>query len=87
MAINSRSEASPYLILVTLIVLFIHAPIKNLIKLDYKYLLPIFVGLIALYEFLTTPSTLGWSSGLQGGDPNRTKGELWFRNIRMLLST
>jgi hypothetical protein len=81
MAINSRSEASPYLILVTLIILFIHAPIKNLIKLDYKYLLPIFVGLIALYEFLTTPSTLGWSSGLQGGDPNRTKGELWFRNI------
>jgi len=81
MAINSRSEASPYLILVTLIIIFIHAPIKNLIKLDYKYLLPIFIGLIALYEFLTTPSTLGWSSGLQGGDPNRTKGELWFRNI------
>jgi hypothetical protein len=62
MAINSRSEASPYLILVTLVIIFIHAPVKNLIKLDYKYLLPIFVGLIALYEFLTTPSTLGWFS-------------------------
>jgi hypothetical protein len=81
MAINSRSEASPYLLLVTLIILFIHAPVRKLIRLDYKYLLPIFIGIIALYEFLTTPSTLGWSSGLQGGDPNRTRGELWFRNI------
>lgn len=81
MAINSRSEASPYLLLVTAVILFIHAPIRNLFKLDFRYLLPIFIGIIAAIEFLTTPSTLGWSSGLQGGDPNRTRGELWFRNI------
>ncbi len=30
MAINSRSEASPYLILVTLVIIFIHAPIQEI---------------------------------------------------------
>jgi hypothetical protein len=81
MAINSRSEASPYLLIVTLVVIFISTPINKLISLNYKYLLPIIISIIALIEFLTTPSTLGWSTGLQGGDPNRTKGELWFRNL------
>ena len=81
MTINSRSEASPYLLLVTVIILFLHAPIKEIFKLKLKYLLPITISALAAYEFLTTPSTLGWSSGLQGGDPNRTRGELWFRNI------
>lgn len=81
MTINSRSEASPYLLLVTVIILFLHAPIKEIFKLKLKYLLPTTISVLAAYEFLTTPSTLGWSSGLQGGDPNRTRGELWFRNI------
>ncbi len=81
MTIQSRSEASPYLLLTTLVILFIHAPLRELIKLKIKYLLPFVIGIFASFEFLTTPSTLGWSSGLQGGDPNRTKGELWFRNI------
>jgi len=81
MTINSRSEASPYLLLVTVIILFLQAPIKEIFKLKLKYLLPTTISVLAAYEFLTTPSTLGWSSGLQGGDPNRTRGELWFRNI------
>ena len=81
MAINSRSEASPYLLLVTLIILFIHAPIRNIFTLNIKYLLPLIVGIFAFIEFWTTPSTLGWSTGLQGGDPNRTRGELFFRNL------
>jgi len=81
MAINSRSESSPYLILTTLIIIFLHAKITSLFKLNIKYIVPVIIGVIAFIEFWTTPSTLGWSTGLQGGDPNRTRGELFFRNL------
>jgi hypothetical protein len=79
--IQSRSEASPYLLLSTLIVFFLNYKVREILSFDKKFLLPIFVSLLAAYEFLTTPSTLGWSTGLPGGDPNRNSGELWFRNI------
>ncbi len=36
MAINSRSEASPYLLLVTVIIIFLHAPVRKLIRFLYK---------------------------------------------------
>jgi hypothetical protein len=80
-AIQSRSEASPYLILSTLIVFIIHFNWKELFSLNKRFILPTIVVLLAFYEFLTTPSTLGWSTGLPGGDPNRSSRELWFRNI------
>jgi len=80
-SIQSRSEASPYLLLSTFIVLLVGVPIRNWFKFDKKYLLPLFISVLALYEFLTTPSSLGWSTGLPGGDPNRSSSELWFRNI------
>jgi hypothetical protein len=79
--IQSRSEASPYLSLSTLIVFFLNYKVREIFSFDKKFLLPIFISLLAAYEFLTTPSTLGWSTGLPGGDPNRNSGELWFRNI------
>ena len=81
LTIQSRSEASPYLILSTLIVLIINFNWNKVFSINKKFLLPSFILLLASYEFLTTPSTLGWSTGLPGGDPNRNSNELWFRNI------
>jgi hypothetical protein len=80
-SIQSRSEASPYIILSTLVVIFLNNNLSDLKVFDKKFLIPILVLLLATYEFLTTPSTLGWSTGLPGGDQNRSSGELWFRNI------
>jgi hypothetical protein len=62
-------------------VFFLNYKVREILSFDKKFLLPIFISLLAAYEFLTTPSTLGWSTGLPGGDPNRNSAELWFRNI------
>jgi len=79
--VQSRSEASPYLILSTIIVILINYSWRELFSLNRKFILPLVITFFALYEFLTTPSTLGWTTGLPGGDPNRNSTELWFRNI------
>jgi hypothetical protein len=80
-SIQSRSEASPYIILSTVIVIFLNYNLRELKVFNKKFIIPILVLILATYEFLTTPSTLGWSTGLPGGDQNRSSGELWFRNI------
>ena len=81
MAIESRSEASPYLIISTISVFILNNNLKDLFKLNSKMIIPISLITFAAYEFLTTPSTLGWSSGLPGGDQNRPTIAIWFYNI------
>jgi hypothetical protein len=56
--IQSRSEASPYLLLSTLIVFYLNYKVREILSFDKKFLLPIFISLLAAYEFLTTPSTV-----------------------------
>ena len=81
MSIQSRSEASPYILLSTFVIFLLIKNLKNKIQ-NIKSLIPILlINLYALYEFFTTPSTLGWSTGLPGGDPNRSSKEIWFYNI------
>jgi hypothetical protein len=80
-SIQSRSEASPYILLSTLIVFVLLLDFEKIRKLILKILFIAFINLIAIYEFLTTPSTLGWSTGLPGGDENRSLKAVWFYNI------
>ncbi len=80
-SIQSRSEASPYIMLSTLIVLILFFDFKKFKTISLKLILILFINLIAFYEFITTPSTLGWSTGLPGGDANRPLKAVWFYNI------
>lgn len=81
-SLTSRSESAPYLIIITVTIFLL---IKFWNKLNAKdwtiFLIPFGVIFISVYEFLTTPSTLGISTGLPGGDPNRSLEEVWSTNI------
>ena len=80
-AIQSRSESSFYVIVSIILVLLISNPKSFLHPFNKKVIVPFFISIYSLYEIFTTPSTLGWSTGLPGGDPNRQMQEIWFRNI------
>jgi len=80
LALVSRSESSLFVVLVSFVitlVVFKSSDLKNLI-------LPIVISLIGVYEFITTPSTLGISTGLAGGSMDRSIGMLWFYNVSEL---
>lgn len=81
LAIQSRSEASPYILLSIILVLLISEKRFIFKTKRWKLILPILIFIYSFFSFITTPSTLGWSTGLPGGDPNRNMSELWFRNI------
>lgn len=81
-ALMSRSESGPYLIVITATIIILLQSWKILATREWKSLiLPILVVLVSAYEFVTTPSTLGISSGLPGGDQFRSLREVWTVNI------
>lgn len=80
-SIQSRSEAGPYIILSTLVIFILFLNFEKIKKLLLRLVFILFINLVAIYEFLTTPSTLGWSTGLPGGDENRPLKAVWFYNI------
>jgi len=80
LALVSRSESSVFVALTSFVIalaVFKSSDLKRLI-------LPIVIALVGVYEFITTPSTLGISTGLQGGLPDRSTGMLWFYNVSEL---
>ena len=80
-AIQSRSESSFYIIISIILVIFISDHKKLFQPFNKKVFVPVLIFIYSFYEIFTTPSTLGWSTGLPGGDPNRNMQEIWFRNI------
>ncbi len=84
LALASRSEAGPYLIVITLTILILLQTWRNLLTTCKNLLLPVVIMLISFYEFITTPSTLGISTGLPGGDENRSLTEVWTVNLMRL---
>jgi hypothetical protein len=85
LALSSRSESGPFLIVITASVFILLQGWNHLNIVDIKkWLLPIILVLVSLYEFFTTPSTLGISTGLPGGDENRTAALVWTTNIMRL---
>ena len=85
LALASRSESGPFLIVITTSVFILLHGWKDLNKSNIKkWILPAGVVLVSLYEFFTTPSTLGISTGLPGGDENRSAAMVWTTNIMRL---
>lgn len=80
-SIQSRSEASPYIILSTIVILILFLNFKQIKELFLKLTLILLINILAFYEFISTPSTLGWSTGLPGGDENRPLKAIWFYNV------
>ena len=80
LALVSRSESAVYVVIVSFVISLVVFKFSELKKL----LLPGVLAVIGFYEFITTPSTLGISTGLQGGLPDRTNGMLWFYNVSEL---
>ena len=83
-ALTSRSEAGPYLIVITATILIFLQSWKNIFNSWKPLILPALIMLLSFYEFITTPSTLGISTGLPGGDENRSSAEVWMTNIMRL---
>lgn len=84
LALASRSEAGPYLIVISVTILIFLQSWKNIFNSWKSLILPLAIMLISFYEFITTPSTLGISTGLEGGDTNRSTAEVWMTNIMRL---
>jgi len=85
LALSSRSESGPFIIVIIGTIFILLRGWKDLNKNDFKkWILPVVLVLVSLYEFFTTPSTLGISTGLPGGDENRSLGMVWTINIMRL---
>lgn len=80
LALVSRSESAVYVVIISLVIGSVVFSFSNWKKL----ILPAILTLVGFYEFITTPSSLGISTGLQGGLPERTNGMLWFYNVSEL---
>ena len=80
LALASRSESSVFVAITSFVIALVVFKISELKRL----ILPVLLALIGVYEFITTPSTLGISTGLQGGLPERSTGMLWFYNVSEL---
>jgi len=85
LALTSRSESGPFIIVIIGTVFILLKGWKDFNKTSFKkWILPAVLVAISLYEFFTTPSTLGISTGLSGGDENRTLAAVWTINIMRL---
>ena len=82
-ALLSRSEASIYIpIAITATLIISYKALIPLNPFNLSKLLAIFsVFAASLILFARTPSSLGVSTGLPGGDPNRSLQAVWFSNI------
>ena len=85
LALSSRSESGPFIIIIIATIFILLKGWNDFNKNNYKkWILPALLVLISLYEFFTTPSTLGISTGLPGGDENRSLVMVWTTNIMRL---
>jgi hypothetical protein len=80
LALVSRSESAVFVVIISVVIAFV---VFSFVEWK-KLILPAVLTLVGFYEFITTPSTLGISTGLQGGLPERTNGMLWFYNVSEL---